>query len=197
MKNKILLAIFAAVLVLITVFAASAQTFTITSTPATTAIVGQQYTYQMTANEAISSYNIVSGPNGFAVAPSTGIYTWMPSESGSFQVNLSAMNSNSQVAYQAFTITVNQPSSSNMLEIDEVEVKVSGNKDTLSGPGTVDDEAELGDEIEIKVTVKNNFNSRTDSTIIRNIQMEISSDLDDADGLDESISKLEAEKTMT
>jgi hypothetical protein len=79
-----------------------------------------------------------------------------------------------------------------MLEIDEVQVKVNGKKDTLSSPGTVDEDAELGDEIELKITVKNNFAVDNTSTVIRNIDMEISSDIDEADGLDESISRLNA-----
>lgn len=190
MKNKILFAILATVLVLITIVAASAQTFTITSTPATTATVGQQYSYQMAANTTGVAFSIVSGPEGLSVTTS-GLFSWTPSTAGTFSLNISAAK-DSEIIYQAFDVVVNQVESSDMLEIDEVEVKVNGKKDTLSGPGTVDDEAELGDEIEITVTVKNNFNTRADSTIIRNIDMEISSDLDAADGLDESISRLEA-----
>jgi hypothetical protein len=187
MKNKIWLAIFATAMILLTVFAASAQTFSISSVPSTNAIVGQQYGYQLSANTSNVTYALVSGPGSVT---QNGLYIYTPASAGTFSVNISATH-DSEVIYQAFTVSAISQISS-MLEIDKVEVRINGKRDTLTSPGTIDDEAELGDEIEITVTIQNNFNIRNDDTTIRNIDMEISSDLDEADGLDEGISRLEA-----
>jgi uncharacterized membrane protein len=187
MKNKIWLAIFATAMILLTVFAASAQTFSITSVPSTNAIVGQQYSYQLTANITNVTYALVSGPG---TVTQNGLYTYTPTSAGTFSTSISATH-DSEVINQAFTVSaVSQIS--RMLEIEKVDVRINGKRDTLTSPGTIDDEAELGDEIEITVKIQNNFNIRNDDTTIRNIEMEISSDLDDADGLDEGISRLEA-----
>lgn len=194
MKNKILFAIFAAILLLVTAFAASAQEFTITSTPATTATVGQAYSYQMTASTSGVSFGTISGPDGFSVN-TAGLFTWIPSTAGIFPVTLYAVENDnaSNIKYQTFNINVNTGASSRMLSIEEVRVDVNGKKeDTLSSPGTIDYDAELGDDITLKVTVQNNFNVENDETTIRSIDMEISSDIDEADGLDDGISRLEA-----
>jgi hypothetical protein len=193
MKNKIWFAILATFLIIITVFAASAQPFAITSTPVTTATVGQLYTYTVTSNISGVTYGLTTEPTGMSMAPTTGIITWIPTTVGTFAVGVTAVESanSSNIKTQSFNVVVGQ-SSSKMLEITKVEAKVGGKGDSLTSPGSIDKSAKLGDDIELTVTVRNNFATNVDSTIIRNIQMDISSDLDDADGLDDSISRLEA-----
>ncbi|PIN80811.1 hypothetical protein COV13_03010 [Candidatus Woesearchaeota archaeon CG10_big_fil_rev_8_21_14_0_10_32_9] len=89
----------------------------------------------------------------------------------------------------------------NNLVIDNVEVKVGSKKDTLTSSGTVDQTAEFDDEIIVTVEIKNTYSTDNADTQMRDITMELlSSDLDVADGLDDSLSRLDAgekDDTMT
>jgi len=83
----------------------------------------------------------------------------------------------------------------NNLVIDEIEVKVGSKKDTLTSPGTVDETAEYDDKITVTVGIKNTYTTGNADTQMRDITMELlSSDLDVADGLDDSLSRLDAGK---
>ncbi|MFA6073474.1 MAG: putative Ig domain-containing protein [Candidatus Woesearchaeota archaeon] len=210
MKNKIIFAVFAAILVLLTVFAASAdngvpepttQTFYISSAPITTAIVDSSYAYQVgiTFNNGVVApvtYSLVSAPTGMSIS-SSGLITWMPTQSGNYFVNVSVRRTATpfETHYQAYNIVVSSttpPAPTRMFEIYKIEADVDGNRDTLTSEGSIDEEAELGDDIEITVRVRNNFAVNNADTILRDITMDVSSDIDDADGLDDSMSRLEA-----
>ncbi len=81
----------------------------------------------------------------------------------------------------------------NNLVINEIEVIVGGKKDTLTSSGTVDEEAEFDDEITITIEIENTYSDDNSDTEIRDIELELrSSDLDVADGLDDSLSGLDA-----
>ncbi|MGV8169294.1 MAG: hypothetical protein ACP5N3_04530 [Candidatus Nanoarchaeia archaeon] len=219
MKNKILFAILAVLALLVTVVAASADVpgpdpipmnitpnqsvdlFDITSDPVNNGVVGELYSYQIQVLEHVDvtsyTYTLITKPTGMTVN-SAGLITWTPSTAGTYHVKLSVkgvFGLKNETEYQEYDIVVTDdvdPEPSGMLEITKVVVKVGGSRNTVDDGETVDDEAELGDDIEIEVTVENNFNIDDDDTIIRDIEMELSSDLDDADGLDDSISKLRA-----
>lgn len=76
----------------------------------------------------------------------------------------------------------------NHLVIDQIEVDVDGKSDKLRSPGTVDEEAELGDDITITVKVENTFDENID---IEDIEVRIdSNDLDPIDGEREDMSDL-------
>lgn len=76
----------------------------------------------------------------------------------------------------------------NNLFIDKIEVKVDGKRDTLKSEGTVDEDAEFDDEIEMTITIENTFDENID---IDDIQIDIEADdLDPADGLDDEISTI-------
>ncbi|MGV8162810.1 MAG: putative Ig domain-containing protein [Candidatus Nanoarchaeia archaeon] len=177
------------------------EMFNIISTPDTTASLNDQYAYQMQVELLQSgvsmTYALVSGPSGMSVNQATGLVSWTPSQTGTYVVRVSATGSSggrSQTKYQEYNLVVSESGSTpaGMLEITKVTVKVGGKRDTLTSPGTIDEEAELGDEIEIEVKIRNNFDVDNDDTIIRDIVLELSSDLDDADGLEEEISRLRA-----
>jgi len=75
------------------------------------------------------------------------------------------------------------------LVINDIKVDVDGKDDTLKSPGKVDEDAELGDDIEIKVEVENTFDEKME---ISDIELTTqASDLDDADDLDDSISGID------
>lgn len=75
----------------------------------------------------------------------------------------------------------------NNLIIDRITVNVGGRKETLRSPGTIDKEAKLGDDIQITVRLKNTHSNLR----MENINIELDSlDLDVADGLDQSIRRI-------
>jgi len=214
MKNKILFTVFVIAAVLVTVYAASAtnqaiDVFSINSTPVTSVTLGQTYLYQTDViflsgyQPSTLAYGLVTAPDTMTIS-GNGLITWTPTQAGTYLVNLSINSfttSPVETNYQSFNIVVNPvvvppvtptETTTKMLEIEKVTVNVGGSKDSLTSEGTVDQDAELGDDIEVTVRVANNFEIDNDSTILRDITMDISSDLDEADGLDDSISKLRA-----
>ncbi len=81
----------------------------------------------------------------------------------------------------------------NNLEIEEVEVRLGGRRERLTSPGSVSRDAQLGDEVEIRVRVRNTFDETMD---IEDIELEtFADDLWDADGLDDFISRLRRGRT--
>jgi PKD repeat protein len=84
---------------------------TITSTPVTTATVGQPYTYQVTAvGEPIPTYILVIRPSGMTIDETTGFVSWTPTSPGTFNVTVQAGNA-AGTDDQSFTITVVSPPS--------------------------------------------------------------------------------------
>jgi hypothetical protein len=213
MKNKIAFILAAVLLVLITIYAASAastlsmqqkaspwpvaQTFTITSTPPTTATVDSLYSYQITVQfiggPVPLKYSVVSGPSGMTVN-NAGLVTWTPSATGTYFVNLSVKDISTMdgyTEYQEYYIVVGAPAPTSMLEITKVRADIGGRTDTLTSEGTFDEDADLGDDIEIRVTVRNNLPDVSgDENDIEDIIVSLSSDLDAADGLEEEISRI-------
>ncbi|MCZ7574505.1 MAG: S8 family serine peptidase [Ardenticatenaceae bacterium] len=98
---------------------------TITSTPVTTGIVGQPYSYQAVASgtEPIT-WSLVTGPAGMTIDAGTGLVSWTPTASGSFPVQIQASNAVGADA-QSYTITVSNPDTVN---ITRAEYTVSKQK---------------------------------------------------------------------
>jgi len=66
---------------------------TITSTPPSTATVGVPYNYTVTvAGMTPMSFEVLSGPDGFEVHPTSGVVTWTPSAIGTESVEIRATN---------------------------------------------------------------------------------------------------------
>jgi hypothetical protein len=95
---------------------------TITSTPVTYAETGFAYSYQLTANWADVTYDLVSGPTGMIVNASSGLVSWTPSlgAEGNYSVNVRA-SAGSYSATQAYTLNV-----------------AAGNNGDLSEDGVID-----------------------------------------------------------
>ena len=82
----------------------------VTSTPLTTATVGQPYAYTATATDADGDavqFVLTSGPSGFAIAPS-GVVTWTPAatQTGVQAVTIEARDGKGGVTPQSFSVTV-------------------------------------------------------------------------------------------
>ena len=65
----------------------------ITSTNAATASLGQTFSYQIAATNSPTSYGASGLPNGLTVSPTSGLISGAPTQTGTFSVTLSAMNS--------------------------------------------------------------------------------------------------------
>jgi lysophospholipase L1-like esterase len=79
---------------------------TITSTPVTTATVGELYSYQVTAvGHPAPAYTLTTSPAGMSINAMTGLISWTPASSGSFNVTVQAGNE-AGTDEQSFIITV-------------------------------------------------------------------------------------------
>jgi len=81
---------------------------TITSTPPTTASVGQSLAYQAAASGDAPLRWSLDGPPGATVSPEAGLVAWTPSVAGAAQLTL-AVENDSGHASQSFTVTVTGP----------------------------------------------------------------------------------------
>lgn len=78
----------------------------ITSTPVTTAIVGQLYEYQVTLqDEGSVTFTLVTAPEGMTIS-SSGLITWTPEEQGKEQVTLRVTDEQNLSTFHTWTITV-------------------------------------------------------------------------------------------
>jgi hypothetical protein len=78
----------------------------ITTTPPATAIVGVPFNYTVVADGMTPlRFAMVSGPQGFAIHPASGIVTWTPESQGTVSIELSATNLAGSDA-QAFDVEV-------------------------------------------------------------------------------------------
>lgn len=67
---------------------------TITSSPPTSANVGQAYNYDVNATGSpVPSYSLLDNPVGMSIDPASGIIDWVPSLAGLFDVSVQATNS--------------------------------------------------------------------------------------------------------
>lgn len=74
-------------------FTAGVQPPVITSVVTASGVVGQAFSYQITATNIPTSFGATGLPAGLAIDMATGLISGIPSASGSFSVNLSATNS--------------------------------------------------------------------------------------------------------
>ena len=79
---------------------------TIMSEPVVFGVVGQNYTYDVNATgKPAPTYSLVSGPAGLTINGSTGVVSWTPGATGTFDVVVKASNSVGE-ATQAYKIEV-------------------------------------------------------------------------------------------
>ena len=83
----------------------------ITSSPVTSGIVGQLYSYDVnaTGNPSPTFSLINNPPSGMSINPTTGLIQWTPPSIGSFNVSVKAANGVNPDATQSFSINVTQP----------------------------------------------------------------------------------------
>jgi MYXO-CTERM domain-containing protein len=82
----------------------------ITSTPVTTAVVGNPYRYDVNADARPAPQYALAGtvPAGMTIDGATGLLTWTPSAAGSVDILVRVSNGIAPDAEHAFTITVKQ-----------------------------------------------------------------------------------------
>jgi hypothetical protein len=80
-----------------------------TSTPVTSGVVGQAYSYTVKATDPDGdkvTFLLDKKPYGMTIDATTGLISWKPYYSGSFTVSVRAKDSSSASAVQTFTLTV-------------------------------------------------------------------------------------------
>ncbi len=88
-----------------TAFAAKPK---ITSPSTATGQVGVAFSYQITADQAITTWGATGLPAGLSVNTSTGLISGTPTTSGTYSVNLSATNANG-IGTATLTLTIKPP----------------------------------------------------------------------------------------
>ena len=84
----------------------------ITSTPVTSAVVGQVYTYDVNATGSPTpTYALTAYPSGMTINSTTGLIEWTPQSAGPFGVTVEAINDGGSDT-QSFTIEVTEPAAS-------------------------------------------------------------------------------------
>ena len=79
----------------------------ITSTPETSVLLGETYTYDVEATgNPTPTFTLTNAPNGMQINAITGVISWTPSTLGSVEVSVSASNGVAPDATQSFTIEV-------------------------------------------------------------------------------------------
>ncbi|WP_242928739.1 Ig-like domain-containing protein [Pontibacter vulgaris] len=78
----------------------------ITSSPVTTAQVGQNYSYDVNASgNPTPTYTLVTSPSGMQINATSGLVTWSPTQAGDYNVVVEAKNTVGAVR-QSFTVKV-------------------------------------------------------------------------------------------
>lgn len=108
---------------------------TITSSPGTSATVGQPYSYDVNASDpdsATLTYSLTASPTGMTINATTGLIQWTPqaSQTGANSVTVRVTDQGGLFATQSFTITVNAPTAVDTIFEDSFE---SGNFSAWSG----------------------------------------------------------------
>ncbi len=131
-------------------------------------------------------------PAGGSVTAYATIYVPKNEDAGQRDLGMIRLTGTSQGEQRTLDRTVSLEVQNNLV-IEEIEVRIGGRRERLTSPGSVSRNAQLGDEIEVRVKVKNTFDETMD---IEDIELEtFSDDLWDADGLDDFISRLRRGRT--
>jgi len=102
---------------------------TITSTPITSATMGQLYSYDVRANDPngdVLTYSLTNNPIGMEMAP-TGFISWIPTASGNFDVIIE-VSDGELFDTQSFTITVEETGTS----LGQVQLSSPSNGTTVN-----------------------------------------------------------------
>jgi len=159
----------------------------ITSSPATTALANQTYSYDVEAEDLdndILSYSLTTYPLGMSINNATGLITWTPTNTGSFNVVV-IVSDGELTDSQSFTITVSEEEKPK-LAITDLDVKINGESDTnLRNNDKISDPVNPDSTIEFRIKVENKYSDSEDIEI-EDISIEIIiENIDDGDDLEE------------
>ncbi|MBI1933855.1 MAG: putative Ig domain-containing protein, partial [Ignavibacteriales bacterium] len=95
---------------------------TISSNPITNGVVGQTYSYNVSATGTPTpAYSLISSPSGMTIN-SNGLIQWTPSVAGSYDITVLVSNGVSPDASQSFTIVIPVPNTSpNITSIQKID----------------------------------------------------------------------------
>lgn len=98
----------------------------ITSSPSTTASVGELYQYQVTAQgDPTLNFSLTQAPAGMNIGASSGEILWTPGAVGSYTVTVQVAN-DSGADNQTFTVQVNDPTQAVILDNGDTGTTASG-----------------------------------------------------------------------
>lgn len=168
-----------------TIANASNQPPTITSTAKTTATEFREYSYDVDATDVDNdtiTYLLTAYPAGMSISSSSGLITWTPNSTGTFNTTVIATDGNYNTT-QSFNIIVSEGS---RILISKVDVKVDGKSDKdLNDGDTINKEAEPESDIQFKIEIESLY-SDDDDLDIENIEVTVTiRDIDDGDDLEE------------
>ena len=172
------------------------------------AIPEKEYKFKLQASSshplAVEGYNyeLIDGPEGMILLNDELIWTPTISQLGSYNVRVSALPQDAPSDFNpvegVFTVSVQG------MTIDRIEVRAEGRRlETISRdnylsssvPYAIDREANLGDMIELRISIRNNLPTHNDNEL-RDVEIEIYSyDLVDADGQEAFISRIRTGRT--
>ncbi len=171
----------------------------------------QDYRFELEATEenypdAIEGFEFTleEGPSGMTITNNEIRWTPKTDQEGEHTIRVSVLPKDAPSDFESvedeIEVSVDVPA----LTIDRVEVRSGSRRletitrsDYLSGgiPYLIDRDASLGDEIELRVSIRNNLETGTDNEM-RDVEIELYSyDLAEADGLDEFISRIRPGRT--
>jgi len=105
----------------------------ITSTPKTTAIMQQLYTYDVNADgDPVPNYELITYPDGMTIDANTGLIEWTSATAGDFDVTVKACNGETPDANQSFTISVVP-----VIEFDAASSAATQNNNTITWTHTI------------------------------------------------------------
>ncbi|MCA9565074.1 MAG: hypothetical protein KC561_16365, partial [Myxococcales bacterium] len=109
-----------------------ADVLNFTSTPGTSAIANQQYSYQVgtfdPGDDSVAGYQVMSGPTGLTIS-GTGLVTWTPGPgegSTTPSVTIRVTDEDANFAEQTWTISVSASCDDNVLNQDESDTDCGG-----------------------------------------------------------------------
>ncbi len=159
----------------------------ITSSPSTTAVIDEGYSYAITATDEDGDsldYSLLSGPSGMSI--SSNILTWTPTTNLTNEsVTISVTDNVNAPVTQSWTIDVVEGAK---LIISDLDIKVGSDKDKdLNDGDRIGEEAKPGDKVEFDIELENLY-SRSSDIKIEDIEVTVTiKDIDDGDDIEDDV----------
>ena len=167
-------------LVTISVDGAGNNAPAIASSPKTSAVADEAYSYDVDANDQDNdtlSFSLRTDASGMSIDSSSGVINFVPSSAGFFNANVSVTDYIG-IANQSFNITVGRGA---ILKIINVDAKIDGKAGSSIADGSkISRKAKPESNVEFKARVKNGFTA-AEGLKIRNINLKITIEGIDSD----------------